>query len=224
MPRVRVIKISFDTILKSFEVPAFRGAIVKLVGQDQVAFHNHVGDEGLLYSYPIIQYKSLNRKAGIVCIDGGVDEVYQLFSKNPGVIRIGNSGRSLQVESVKINKIDVGISDSKHSYLIQNWLPLNEKNFVQYSGLAGLSAKIAFLEKMLVGNILSFAKGINWTVDMPIQVSIDEVKKDDWVRHKGVKLKCYDLVFSTNVSLPYDIGLGKGVSMGFGTLIRKNKN
>lgn len=218
MPKISVARILFDTNLEPFEVPAFRGAIIEKVGREEVAFHNHIGNTGLLYNYPIIQYKSANHKAGIVCVLAGVDEAYKLFSKELGIVRIGQVSRELRVESVRMNKTDVRVIDSIRTYSIHSWVPLNEKNFKIYLQLNDLKSKLSFLEKMLVGNIMSFAKGINWKVDKLIETKIMAVTKDYWIYHKGVKLKCFDLVFSSNVNLPLDIGLGKGVSIGYGTL------
>jgi hypothetical protein len=40
---------------------------------------------------------------------------------------------------------------------------------------------------------------------------------------KGMKMECFDAVFKTNITLPDFIGLGKGASLGFGTLFRMEK-
>lgn len=221
MPQVRVVKIIFDTELKNFEVPAFRGAIINVVGKDHVAFHNHVGHDRYVYSYPVIQYKTNGKKAGIICIQSGVDEIHELFSRNRGLIKIGNSERSLMVENISINQFQVDIRDSYFTYSLKDWLPLNEENFQKYLKLDSLIEKLQFLEKILIGNILSFAKGISWTVDKPIEVKLLDIPKTKPVRRKGQIFLSFDINFKTNVFLPFDIGLGKGASVGFGTLTKK---
>jgi len=40
--------------------------------------------------------------------------------------------------------------------------------------------------------------------------------------YKGVRLLSFDAEFKTNVSLPDYIGLGKGVSLGMGTITNMN--
>lgn len=220
MPQVRVIKIVFDTELKNFEIPAFRGAVIELVGREHVAFHNHLDKGQYHYQYPVIQYKSQGKKASIVCIEDGVEQIHHFFSNNEGVIRLGNNERSLHVDSVKINKFQVQVWDQQFAYSMKSWLPLNEKNYAAFQKIEGLQDRVAFLERMLTGNILSFAKGINWTVDKPIDVKIRDISRQYWASHKGVKIQTFDLNFKTNVFLPYDIGLGKGVSMGFGTVTK----
>jgi hypothetical protein len=218
MPQVRVIKIVFDTELKEYEIPAFRGAIIDLVGRDHVVFHNHIGADQFHYKYPVIQYKNQGKKACIVCIKDGVDEIHHFFENNHGKIKIGNDSRPLMVENVKINQFQVQVTESYHAYSIRKWLPVNETNYAQFKALEGLVPKTQFLEKVLVGNLLSMAKGLDWTVDKPIDVKILEINKQFLTKFKKSNLIAFDLEFKTNVCLPYDIGLGKGASSGYGTI------
>jgi len=224
MPPIRIIKIVFDTELKDYEIPAFRGAIIDTVGREHAVFHNHIGDEQFHYKYPVIQYKNQGRKAAIVCIKEGVDEIHHFFTKNSGEIRIGSDKRSLRVENVKINKFELQVWDSYFYYSIHRWQGLNSKNYEIYRRLEGMAEKIAFLENKLVGNILSMAKGLDWTVEKQIEVKITEIVRQQTTSFKGNKLLIFDLHFKTNVFLPYDIGLGKGASMGYGTVYKLEKN
>lgn len=218
MPQVRVVKISFDTSLKPFEIPAFRGAVIQLVGRDRVSFHNHLDDTRYHYAYPVVQYKSEGGRAGIVCVQEGVDDIHHFFVRNEGGIRIGSKERPLYVESVRINRFGVRVTEEALAYQLHQWLPLNEKNYALYRQLEGVADRLAMLERMLVGNILSFAKGVGWTVDRPIQVKITDFPREQWVKHKGIRLLAFEVAFTANVLLPTDIGLGKGASVGFGTL------
>ncbi|SDA64289.1 hypothetical protein SAMN03080617_01508 [Algoriphagus alkaliphilus] len=222
MPSVRVIKITFDTDLKPYEIPAFRGAIIDIVGREHVIFHNHLDKDKFHYAYPLVQYKSKRRKAEIVCIQDGVDEIHNFFIKNLGGIKIGTQSRSLLVENIKINRFNVDVRDALFSYKLRDWLALNEKNFPEYQKLEGISDKVVFLEKILTGNLLSFAKGIQWTVDKNIEVKLLTLPAFKPVKHKGQSLLSFDIEFKTNVFLPPDIGLGKGASVGFGTVIKSN--
>jgi hypothetical protein len=223
MPLIKIIKVVFDTELTSSEIPFFRGAIVDIVGREHVAFHNHVTDTRFAYAYPLIQYKRSGKNASIVCIGNGVDDIHELFSKNEGRVRIGTHQRSLLVENIKINRFEVQVTEQLFSYQIQDWLALNEVNFKKYLALDSMIEKLGFLERMLIGNILSFAKGIEWTVTEPIIVKILDIPSEKKVKHKETNFISFTLNFKTNVFLPFDIGLGKGASMGWGTLY-KSKN
>ncbi|WP_114749621.1 CRISPR-associated endonuclease Cas6 [Pleomorphovibrio marinus] len=224
MPKVRVVKIIFDTELRVHEIPKFRGAVIDMVGSEHVSFHNHLGDSKYHYAYPVVQYKTHGRKAGIVCIEDGVEDIHHFFSKNAGSIKIGDQERELHVSSVKINKFEVQVWDSLFKYEIKNWIPFNENNYQKFKKVEFEVDKIHFMENILIGNILSFAKGINWKINKNIIVKISEIKNSYWINYKGVKLKSFHFTFKTNVFLPYDIGLGKGSSIGFGTLFKYSSN
>jgi hypothetical protein len=225
MPDIRVIKIVFDTTLKANEIPAFRGAIIEAVGREHVVFHNHIGEDQYHYKYPVVQYRSFGKRAGLVCIKEGVDEIHHFFAKNTGEITIGNEKRSLRVDSVRINQFHLQVWDSFFEYSINRWLALNEKNYATYMKLDGIIERIAFLERLLIGNILSMAKGLEWQVDKPIEVKILDIKRQQPTAFKKIKLLSFDVDFKTNVFLPFDIGLGKGASMGYGGIekIQKRK-
>ncbi|MBK6329268.1 MAG: hypothetical protein IPF62_01645 [Bacteroidetes bacterium] len=65
-------------------------------------------------------------------------------------------------------------------YSIYNWLALNGDNYLKYKALNTLTARIVMLENILKSNILSFAKGIEWQVDKPIQLSIQNIRNENY--------------------------------------------
>jgi hypothetical protein len=92
----------------------------------------------------------------------------------------------------------------------------------KYNGMNALTDRKAFLEKTLTGNILAFAKGVEWTVDKQIEVKIREFKEPRTVKLKANDMIGFNVNFSTNIFLPNFIGLGKGVSKGYG-IIRQQR-
>jgi hypothetical protein len=84
-------------------------------------------------------------------------------------------------------------------------------------------SRLALLESILKGNILSFAKGIGWDIDREISLRIDTIEKVRPVTFKEQKVLAFDVTFRTNVFLPDYLGLGKGVSLGFGTVRQMKK-
>ena len=88
-----------------------------------------------------------------------------------------------------------------------------------------MNERLAFLERILTGNILSFAKGIGIHFEQQITCSISEILRTDIIEYKNIKMTSFNLLFKSNVSLPDNIGLGKGVSLGNGTIhMIKTKN
>lgn len=218
MPKIRLIRVVFNAQIRAYEVPAFRGAVIDMIGREYVAFHNHIGDASFHYHYPFIQYKQQGSNASIVCIEDGVDDMQAFFQNRKPDIRIGNRTVSLEIKSLQLHQFRVQVWDKQFTYSLFNWLPLNHKNYQDFVVLDSDIDRRALLAKVLIGNILSMAKGIGWTVEKPIHVEIEEVSRERAISYKKVKLKAFDIRFKSNVFIPSMLGLGKGASTGFGTV------
>ncbi len=101
---------------------------------------------------------------------------------------------------------------------IDRWCCLNETNFKTFTVLTGIAERAEMLERILVGNILSFAKGLGMTVTEEIKVKITKLDDLYYLRAKGVPMACVDIEFSSNFVLPELIGLGKHSSINFGVV------
>lgn len=218
MKRIRYLKIEFDGQLKSFEIPAFRGAVVKKTGLENELFHNHKGQEGYHYRYPLIQYKTLWKHPSLLCLNQGVDEVHKFFENRDWSIELSGKKLDLKVNRLDLNRFNLQVWNKTFNYSLRNWIGLNQKNHDQYLKIESLEERIRFLEKKLVGNILAFAKGIDWHVDKQINLKITELNDIRPARVKDQKLIGFNLLFKTNVFLPNFIGLGKRVSHGYGVV------
>lgn len=218
MKKIRVLRISFDQEIPQREIPRFRGAIIEKTNRDKILFHNHVGETGLRYAYPLIQYKVIGRKGCLICIDKGTEEIHAFLSQRNWDIQLGDQKLTLTIDSLAANNYNLNVWDTLFTYTIRNWLAFNEENFVKYQQIDSLTERIAFLERILVGNILSFAKGIDYTIEKQVQLHIQNIQKEKAVSYKGNRMMALDLTFRTNFFLPDFIGLGKGVSVGFGTI------
>lgn len=211
--------IRFKNDLKFSEIPFFRGAIIHLTSGHNTLYHNHEGD-GFRYSYPLIQYKVIGGKAAILCIGEGTEAIEDFFSGNKDVA-IGNRNVTLETDQLYANQTIVQVWNDMFTYKVKNWMPLNQENYIQYNKYDSLADKYRMLEKLLIGNILSFAKGVGITIEKEIKLSIVSPPELKVMTYKGVKMTVCNADFSTNVSLPAYIGLGKGASHGFGTVIKQ---
>jgi hypothetical protein len=218
MKKIRVLKICFEQEIPAHEIPRFRGAIIHKTGAEKILFHNHIGDNKLRYAYPLKQYKVVGRKGCLICIDEGTEEIHAFLGQRNWEIELGEQKLTLTIDSFTAKNYNLNVGATTFKYSINNWLAFNEENFKKYSVLTSLIDRIAFLERVLIGNILSFAKGIEYTVDKPIELQIREICREKFMKYKGNKLLALDLTFRTNFFLPNYIGLGKGVSVGFGTI------
>lgn len=224
MERIKVLVIRFNNSIDRDEIPLFRGAIANAIEDANLLFHNHLEDGQLRYSYPLIQYKRINQKASIVCLGEGTDVIGQFFAACNFHVVLGDRQVKLEVESVKASQCLVQIWDHAFSYRIHRWLPLNKENYETYQKTDSLAEKNALLERILSGNMLSFAKGFGIHFESQTMCKLTPVNRSYVTLYKGVKMTAFDAEFKTNVSLPDYIGLGKGVSIGMGTVVRKYKN
>lgn len=223
---LKLLRVHFDVEIAPYEVPAFRGAIIDKVGVENDLFHNHInkGDhKGYAYRYPRIQYKRIGKQPVILCIGEGVEQIHKFFEQKDWSIYIGKDLLEMRIANLSLHQFDMQLSDRMNDYSIRNWVALNQKSFAQYQQLEGVVEKIAFLEKKLIGNILSFAKGIDWRIEETIQLKITDLPQSYFVSYKKQKLQTFDLGFKTNVFLPKYIGLGAKTSVGMGTVFLNNR-
>ena len=218
---IHTLSVIFDTDISYSEIPFFRGAVLKSLGNDaNVLFHNHIGDSSYRYSYPFIQYKRLNGKAAVTCVEEGIDQIGKILSSFSGRINIGKREADCEVLQIIRDETQVQVTETTIDYSLQRWLPLNTKNYELYQNTDELVDKIKILERILVGNILSFLKGVGVHLEEQLIISILDIINQKVVTYKDVKLTSFDIRFKANISLPSYIGIGKNASIGNGLLMR----
>jgi len=227
LTKIKVLNITFENDLSFNDITKFRGAIINSLEDKEISFlfHNHTQD-GFRYKYPLIQYKVYNKKAGILCIEEGTEQIHNYFNSSNHNLMIGDKKEEFKIESINLNQFTMQVWDKWFNYSIINWLALNSDNYKKYEELNSEFEKDEFLENLLKANILSFAKGIDWTIDKPINVRINEIQSIRKIKYKDQLRLSFNINFKTNVFLPNYIGLGKGVSIGYGTVkqIYNNEN
>ena len=219
----RIIVITFNNQIQPWEVSKFRGAIIEKVGREHDIFHNHNNEHneseaGYYYRYPLIQYRYHKGNPQLICIQHGIEEIQQLFSKPDWVIQIGERTEKLRIKDLSLKNIEVKTVDYQCNYQLQHWLPFNAKNYMQYNALEYEIERIQFLEQILTGHILAFAEGVGWKIEEKLNVRIKRIVKEKKVPFKRTKALAINLDFSVNATLPFQAGLGKGVARGFGLL------
>lgn len=219
--KIRYLSVRFKEKIKEWEIPLFRSAIIHVAGKEHVLFHNHLED-GYLYKYPLIQYKTIQQKPAIICLDKGIEEIYHFFNKKSWDLMLNDKLYKSEIDDLKLNNHVLQVWDSFFQYKIVKWLPLNEKNYATYNSIHDESERKNFLENILCGNILSFAKGVDWRVEKEIKCRIKKITNIRWIGYKQTKLLSMDIHFDSNVSIPYYIGLGKGASKGYG-IVKKDR-
>jgi hypothetical protein len=139
---------------------------------------------------------------------------------HPEIDYLDLGGERYKIIDKKIDEKDVefGANSSFRPYhLLAPWLALNEKNYERYRS-SNKKEQTQLLNRILIGNILSMAKSLEYVVT-------SEIKAKTNVRPVPVKLKGVPMTgfigdFQVNFNLPDYIGLGKSVSRGFGAVRR----
>jgi hypothetical protein len=222
MKKIKTLFVQFDDSLAAWQIPSFRGAVIEKVGRENFLFHQHHAEEGFMYQYPVIQYKSIQQKPSLLCLGEGVDEIHKFFGLRNWDVTINGEKHHLKIHRLDMNNLTINVWEKQFRYSIQNWLALNGDNYRRYQSINSLTERVQLLERLLTGNILSFAKGIEWQVERPVKVQLQEVKSEKIIRYKGVPLLAFDVLFRCNVFLPNYLGLGKSASHGFG-IVRQFK-
>lgn len=210
----------FANPLAECEVPLLRGALLHAAQGDSTLFHDHVGD-GLRYRYPLIQYRSHGGRAAVVCAEEGIAAMQALLTSGESLdVCIGRRRELLQMESFDCSVGRLCLSPDTFTYRILRCLPLNQANYRQYSASRSLIERCRLIERCIEGNILSMAKSMGVFFDDRVEATLLDIESVRRCRYKGVEMLAFDLKFQSNAMLPDHLGLGKGVSIGFGEVER----
>ena len=177
--------------------------------------HNHKDDK-FIYRYPHIQYKVLNNNPVLLGIEDGAKIIQENDIFLDDVIKIGQQEFESNQREISLKKVKLGVSDEIIKYkFITPWIALNQNNISKYKNSNNVD-KEEILKKILVGNIISMSKGLDYTVKEKIHCWINLKEKE--VIIKGIKHIGFVGEFKVNFDIPDYLGLGKSVSKGFGTI------
>ena len=227
MKYIRTLTVLTDAEIRQNEIPLFRGAVIHSLGEHpNVYFHNHLDDDKFRYSYPLIQYKRIDGKAAIVCIEAGVDIIGQFLTEVDGTLTIGNRQVTCNTGKIQPARILVQTWEELFHYHISRWLPLNSQNYQRYKGIEGVVEKVSFLENILKANLLSMLKGLDIHLEKELILKITEISDSYLIYNKGVRMMAFNADFKCNLSIPNNIGIGKNASIGCGRVhqLRKGKD
>lgn len=223
--RVQTFIIRYSNAIGFHQLGQLRSAVLKAMKYNaNILFHNHIDENELRYAYPLIQYKRIGGKAAIVCMNEGVNVIGEFLSQGSMEVEIGGETTTLKIENVtpKITTIQAW-EDGIFKYNLRRWLPFNSDNYEKFNNIESYIERVAFIQKILTANILSFFKGAGVTLERNIECNILNLSEPQLLRFKNTKLMSFDVYFSSNVTLPDYIGIGRHVSVGFGTVVQEKK-
>lgn len=221
LTKIPLLTIRFHNDISFVELPSFRGAVISKVPSSLVLFHNHEGDK-LRYHYPLIQYKRIGGKAAILCLGDGTEAIGEFFAHADFHLRIGQREENFVISEMTAKQWLLQPWTTDFRYTLRKWLPFNSANYAAYRQLLGLTERVQLLENILTGNMLSMCTGLGKHIESPIDCKILNLLSLQTHTFKGVKMQAMDIEFQTNLYIPDYIGLGKGVSHGFGNVKQVN--
>lgn len=132
--------------------------------KDNFFLHQHLDDNKILYNYPQIQYKIIDGVPSIFGIEEGVDTLNEISEQIEELV-LGRKTYKLKGKPIKVEKKqNFGISENYIKYqFIVPWVALNQRNYELYKN-ASQSHKEKILEKVIVGNLLSVSKSLDYVV------------------------------------------------------------
>ncbi len=179
--------------------------------------HQHSADK-LIYRYPLVQYKMIDGAPMVIGINDGAEVLKQVYDKYDE-IKLCEEVYEIVEKGIAVRNQEFWLSDKIHSYEFATpWLALNQENYIRYYGLKNREERQEFLRKMLIGNLLSMSKSLDYQVPGEIKCDVQvKIRKN---RLKDVNVMTFIGSFCVNFLIPDYIGIGKSVSRGLGTVKR----
>jgi hypothetical protein len=218
---LQICRIKFPEIkLQTRDGHKLRGYFGNLFKEHSPILHNHYEDGRFRYKYPSIQYKVIDNVPTLIGINDGAELLPTLFLKIKE-LDINGQKFSINTKNIALTYEKVGYSNSLHEYQFATlWMGLNQTNYAKYHKLESEVEKQDMLNAILVGHILSFFRntGVELNANERLMAKVNVAEKS--TQFKENKMITFSGSFIVNALLPDEIGLGKSVSRGFGTIKR----
>lgn len=181
---------------------------------DRPILHHHA--PALLYTYPRVQYRVVEGTPAVLGIEEGAETLREIGGS---IAELDLRDETYQVTRRVAYEQEVALHPTHGMWqyrFVTPWLALNEKNYERYLKMESWPEKKDLINRILVGNVLSMAKGLGFVVDRRLRAAthLDEVP----VIFKGIRMIGFVGEFRVNFAIPEYFGLGKGVSRGFGAV------
>ncbi|MBW2961108.1 CRISPR-associated endonuclease Cas6 [Mesonia aestuariivivens] len=218
---LQICRIKFPEIkLQTRDAHKLRGYFGNLFKQHSPILHNHYEDGKFRYKYPSIQYKVLHNTPTLIGINEGATLLPKLFLK---INELDINGKKYDITSknIAVQNEEAGHSEQLHEYTFTTlWMALNQQNYPRYLALETTKEKEAMLNAILVGHILSFFRNMGVELSASERLMVKTNLQEKSTKFKENKMMAFTGSFIVNAELPEEIGLGKAVSRGFGTIKR----
>lgn len=213
---LRIMRVTYPDIqVPQWQGRKLRGFFAAGSGSGSLV-HNHGSAGTDIYRYPLVQYKIIGKTPTILAVEEGIKEVHPLVMERQELL-LGQHRYPCGRVNIDLSTAVIGDTAETRTYrLCSPWFGLNQSNYRIYEQ-AEPEAQRALLSRILVGNLLSLAKGLGLRVEERLEVQ--PKLREHPVRFKDEVVLGFMGTFSTSFLIPDYIGIGKSVSRGFGSVI-----
>ena len=168
------------------------------------------------FLYPRVQVKIIDEQIYLIGVNEGSDSVVSIANK---IKKLDFGNITFEVEKYELSESNYKFISSNQliSYkFISPWVALNHMTGGKYKKI-NEEERLSYLNKLLGQNIVFIANEFNLSLEKTIYTKLDilsltpkKVDEKKWGSFEGG--------FKTNCILPNYIGLGNGITRGFGTI------
>ncbi len=215
MPELELTRIDLDVPrLSPRDAHKLRGYIGDRFAEHNL-LHNHLPGGGFRYAYPLVQYKILDGRPALLGVNQGGQALQSIFLRLDE-LRLADRVFPLSEKKIQVRRVPFGASAQRWRYRFYTpWLAINQKNHLRFRDADGGGRRL-LLQRVLAGNLLSFAKALDCFVTERLQPAL--TVRPASVRFKDQTMIAFLGVFEVNFLFPPWLGLGKSCSRGFGAV------
>jgi hypothetical protein len=206
----------------SYELQYFRAAVIESSERKSDLFHNHQAESGVIYRYPLIQYKIINKRPAIICLEAATDDIHYLLQNKSFEFRIKDKKMTFQIEDMHMTYVQMQTWEKDFGYNLLHYIPFNQENYKVYKSLKSEIKRIQFLEERLNSHLIGIMKQLGVAAPVKFRSEINDILSTKYIEYKGQFHLTFNLNISCNLLIANYLGVGKGVTLGFGIIKSKN--
>jgi len=173
---------------------------------------------GFIHRYPVLQCKQVKGNLIVTGIAQGADCLSQLIGDRM-VLGSGESRCRITARDPAVRSEPFGVTDTPYQYeFLTPWLALNQQHAKKFYDLNGKPQRDAFMEKLLTAHLTTLAKSLD--CDLPSPLSCQAKVRFLRERIDRENVMVFLGKFRINLGIPDYLGIGRSVSLGYGTTKR----
>jgi hypothetical protein len=175
---------------------------------------------GFIHRYPALQCRQAKTGVLVVGIAQGADFLHGISADRPGLGSDGNACTITRRDPL-VREEPFGTAENPVAYeFLTSYLALNQQNQKKFYDLKGKEGRDAFLQMILAGHLATLAKSLDYIPDVPVTCTAKLRFRHERVGRENA-IVFYGR-FSTNLSIPDNLGIGQSVAQGYGAVCRSD--